>query len=62
MSTTPDERGAYDRRGAASYLSTRKLDDLAAPETIKLAHCGRKGRYRKSDLDAYLVRLAEEVV
>ncbi len=60
--TTPkqQERGAYDRRGAAEYLSisTRLLDDLAAAETIKRIKIGRKSLFRKIDLDAYLERLA----
>lgn len=63
--TTPTpspERGAFDRKGAANYLSisTRYLDDLAAAETIKRIKLGRKALYRKVDLDAFLAQLAGE--
>ena len=60
--TSQPERGAFDRRGAAAYLSisTRYLDDLAAAETIKRIKLGRKALYRKVDLDAFLAQLAEE--
>jgi len=66
-STTPTpqpERGAFDRRGAADYLSisTRLLDDKAATGEITRLKCGRKSLFRKIDLDAYLERLAQEVV
>ena len=69
MSTTtptppPPERGAFDRRGAAAYvsISTRLLDDLAATGEIKRIKIGRKSLFRKIDLDAYLAELAGEVV
>lgn len=56
--------GAFDRRGAAAYLSisTRLLDDLATAGTIKRLKCGRKSLFRRIDLDEYLERLAKEVV
>ena len=56
--------GAFDRRGAAAYLSisTRLLDDLAAAGAIKRLKCGRKSLFRKIDLDWYLAELAGEVV
>ena len=63
--TTPaPERGAFDRRGAAAYvsISTRLLDDLAASGTIKRIKIGRKSLFRKIDLDAYLAELAKEAV
>ena len=57
------ERGAFDRRGAATYLSisTRLLDDLAAAESIRRIKIGRKSLFRKCDLDDFLAALAGEV-
>lgn len=54
--------GAFDRRGAAEYLSisTRLLDDLLSAGAIRKVKIGRKTLVRKVDLDNYLEKLAEE--
>ena len=54
--------GAFDRRGAAEYLSisTRLLDDLLSAGAIRKVKIGRKTLVRKVDLDNYLARLANE--
>ena len=54
--------GAYDRRGAAEYLSisTRLLDDLLSAGVMRKVKIGRKTLVRKIDLDSYLERLAKE--
>lgn len=56
--------GALDRIKAANYLSisTRKLDDLLTAGEIRRLKIGRKTIIRVCDLDAYLAKLAEEVV
>lgn len=61
-STAP--AGALSRVEAAQYLSisTRLLDDLLTAGAIKKIKIGRKTLVRVIDLDAYLARLAGEVV
>lgn len=61
-STAP--AGALSRVQAAEYLSisTRLLDDLLTAGEIKKIKIGRKTLVRVIDLDAYLARLAGEVV
>lgn len=62
VSTAP--AGALSRVEAAQYLSisTRLLDDLLSAGTIPRIKIGRKTLVRVIDLDAYLARLAGEVV
>lgn len=56
--------GALSRDESAEYLSIskRKLDDLATSEELQRLKIGRKTVFRVIDLDAYLARLAGEVV
>lgn len=61
-STAP--KGALSRAESAYYLgiSTRKLDDLLSADAIRRIKIGRKTLVRVCDLDAYLARLAKDVV
>lgn len=61
---TAPKPGALDRAGSARYLSisTRKLDEILSSGEIKKIKLGRKTLVRVCDLDAYLARLAGEVV
>ena len=58
------ERGAFDRRGAAAYLSisTRLLDNLLSAGVIPRLKEGRKTLVRRIDCDDYLRRKFEEAV
>jgi excisionase family DNA binding protein len=65
-STTQDkpsiQGGAFDRRGAAKYMSisTRRLDDLLTDGELLRLKSGRKTLVLRSDCDDYLARLAKE--
>ncbi len=62
VETSGKQLGAFNRRGAAEYLSisTRLLDDLLSAGVIRKVKIGRKTLVRKIDLDSYLERLANE--
>jgi excisionase family DNA binding protein len=62
VETSGKHVAAFDRRGAAEYLSisTRLLDDLLSAGVVQKVKIGRKTLVRKIDLDSYLERLAKE--